>query len=185
MSAATPPKPSGKGRPTPKRNEQQRRRTPSAAPKSRKEAAALQRAEVKAARGAQRAALRAGDERALPAFARGPERAAVRDAIDSRMSLGWLALPGLALNFSSFIVTQETARALLANAGFVMFAMLLFDTAAAVRRVRKLLGQRFPGGTEAGGFTLIRYAVARNTQFRRTRMPPPRVAVGDNVFPAG
>ncbi len=182
MPDTVPPKPGGKGRPTPKRNEQQRQRRPAAAPRTKKEAVRLQRAEVKATRGAQRAALRSGDERSLPAFARGPERAAVRDAIDSRMSLGWLALPGLAMNFASFIVTQTTVRALLANAGFVMFAMLLFDTAAAVRRMRKLLRLRFHEGTEAGTFALTRYAVARNTQFRRTRMPPPRVAVGEDVF---
>lgn len=179
MPETVTPKPGGKGRPTPKRNQQRAARRP--APTNRKEALRQERAESKAARGAQRAALRAGDERALPAFARGPERAAVRDAIDSRMSLGWLALPGLALNIASFLVSAPAVRSVLATAGFVMFVMLIVDTAVAARRVRGVLKRRFPDGTELGGFTLMRYAVARNTQFRRTRMPPPRVAIGDEI----
>jgi len=182
MAGHVPPKPGGKGRPTPKRNQARPGRPHTPAPTSRKEATRRQRAEAKTARQAQRGAMRAGDERNLPAFARGPERAAVRDAIDSRMSLGWLALPGLALNLSSFAVQDQTTRGWLAQAGFLAFVALIVDTFAAVRRVGRLLKARFPDGTELKRSALYRAAIARNTQLRRTRIPPPRVKVGDDVF---
>lgn len=184
VSDVVPPKPGGKGRPTPKRNQARQARTAAPPPKSRKEAVRRQREQAKLARQAQRAAMRTGDERSLPAFARGPERAAVRDAVDSRLSLGWIALPGLALNLASFVVSDEQIRRLLANLGFVLFTMLIFDTVAAIRRVRRVLRHRFAEGTEAKRSTLYRYGVARNIQFRRTRVPPPRVRVGEDVFAA-
>lgn len=182
-AAADTPKPGGKGRPTPKRGAQQARaRTP--APKTRKEAIKRERQEVKEVRRAQKAGLRSGDERLLPAFARGPERAAIRDAIDSRMSLGWLALPGLALNLASFAVPRDSGGSLLASLGFAAFMMLLIDTFAAVRRVGRLLRLRFPDGHELSRGAVMRATIARNTQLRRTRIPPPRVKVGEDVFGA-
>ncbi len=175
--------PSGKGRPTPKRNAAQkssRARTP--APKTRKEAVKRERQELKEVRSGQKAGLRSGDERLLPAFARGPERAAIRDAIDSRMSLGWLALPGLALNLASFAVPRDSGGSLLASLGFAAFMMLLIDTFAAVRRVGRLLRLRFPDGHELSRGAVMRATIARNTQLRRTRIPPPRVKLGEDVF---
>ncbi|HVE99129.1 MAG TPA: DUF3043 domain-containing protein [Mycobacteriales bacterium] len=178
MSDVVPPKPGGKGRPTPKRNQARAARAAAPAPKTRKEAVQRQRAEARAAR----AAMRSGDDRVLPAAMRGPERAAVRDAIDSRLSLGWLALPGLGLNLTSFFIANETARALLANLGFVLFTMLVFDMVVAVRRVRRVLAHRFPNGTEIKRGKLYRYGAARNIQFRRTRFPSPRVQIGADVI---
>ncbi|HVF19214.1 MAG TPA: DUF3043 domain-containing protein [Mycobacteriales bacterium] len=179
--AAT-PKPGGKGRPTPKRNAGRPARAHTPAPKTRKESIKRQREEVKAARRAQRTALRSGDDRNLPAFARGPERAAVRDAVDSRASLGWIALPGLALNAASFVVPGGTARDVLAQAGFFAFVALIIDMLSSVRRVKRLLSARFPDGTEIPRRQLYRSAIARNTQLRRTRVPRPRVSVGEDVF---
>ena len=179
VSDVVPPKPGGKGRPTPKRSEAQKRRAATTRPPtSRKEALQQQ----KAARRAQRAALRTGDEKSLPAFARGPERAAVRDAVDSRLSLGWLAIPGLLLNVLSFAVRDDGLQRLLANVGFVMFMMLVADTVSAILRVRRVLAARFPNGTEARRGALIRYGVARNIALRRTRVPRPRVKVGEDVI---
>ena len=176
------PKPGGKGRPTPKRNAARPARAHTPAPQTRKESVQRQREAAKAARQERRGALRTGDDRALPPALRGPERAAIRDAVDSRLSLGWLALPGIALNLASFVVPRDSGGSVLASLGFAVFMMLLIDTFSAVRRVGRLLRLRFPEGTQLSRGQIMRAAVARNTQLRRTRIPQPRVSVGEDVF---
>ena len=176
------PKPGGKGRPTPKRNAARPARAHTPAPTTRKESVRRQREAAKAARQARRGALQSGDDRNLPAALRGPERAAIRDAVDSRLSLGWLALPGIALNLASFAVPRESGGGLLASLGFAVFVMLMIDTFSAIRRVGRLMRLRFPDGTELSRGQIMRAAVARNTQLRRTRIPRPQVKVGDDVF---
>ena len=178
VSDVVPPKPGGKGRPTPKRNQARQSRPVAPPPRTRKEAVRRQREQAREARKAQRG----GDDRHLPPSLRGPEREAVRDAVDSRLSLGWLALPGLGLNVASFVVSDEGVKRLLANIGFVLFMMLVVDTVSTLLRVKRVLAARFPDGTEASRGSLLRYGVARNIALRRTRVPRPRVRVGEDVI---
>lgn len=145
---------------------------------SRREAYRYKKDELRLTREAQKSALRVGDERQLPAFARGPEKAVVRDAIDSRRSYGWLAFPGFIVNLVSFAVPNVAVRSMLASVGFVCFFFVVTDTVAVVRRVRRALRENFPAGTTDKTGTLIRYGIARNTQLRRRRLPPPRVEAG-------
>ncbi len=187
MARRTPERPAaggGKGRPTPKRRDVERRRQGVVpAPENRKEAARRRREKLREARQAQRRALRHGDERNLPRWAAGPEKAAVRDAVDSRRSLGWLALPGGAVAVASLAVPDLRLRQFFATMSFFVFMVLLADMVSAGLRIRRVLRQRFPEGTKERRFTLVRYGVGRNTQFRRTRMPPPRVKPGENIDP--
>ena len=170
-------KPHGKGRPTPKRSDARGRkpRPPTKAPMSRREAYRYKKDELRITRAAQKSALRAGDERQLPAYARGPEKLVVRDAVDSRRSYGWLAFPGFIINLVSFLIPNIAVRSMLASIGFVCFFFVVTDTVAVVRRIRKGLREHFPGGTTEKSGMLIRYGIARNTQLRRRRLPPPRV----------
>ena len=174
-------KPGGKGRPTPKRSEAQgkRRTAVGPAPTNRKEAAKKMRAESAARRAEMRVALRTGDERNYPPMAAGPERALVRDAIDARRSIAWLALPGWALGLALAFIPSDATKSL-SNAVFgLLIGLVIADSFNASRAVGKALKQRFPNGTKERRGTLIRYAIAHNTAMRRMRTPRPRVQPGD------
>ena len=175
-------RPGGKGRPTPKRSEAQRGRRTVAAPppKNRKEAVARQRAADKSERERKRAALASGKESELPAYFRGPEKAAVRDAVDARTSLGWLALPSVGVNVASLLFRGEDKTSIYLGVAFGYLSLLLmlivvFDAVRAARAIRTTLDERFPTGTEEKRGSLIRYGLARNFQRRGRRKPPPRV----------
>jgi hypothetical protein len=173
-------RPAGKGRPTPKRSEAQRtRKTVTAAPTTRKEAAARQRALAKAERTKQRTALSTGRDSDLPAYFRGPEKAAVRDAVDARSSLGWLALPSIGVNALSLVFrgTDRTSVYLSAVLTFLSLLLMLIvvvDAIRAARAVGRTLDERFPNGTEEKRGSLVRYGISRNFQRRGRRKPPPR-----------
>jgi hypothetical protein len=177
-------RPGGKGHPTPKRSEAQRtRKAPAPPPKSRKEAVARQRAVDKAERERRRSGLATGRDSDLPVYYRGPEKAAVRDAVDSRRSLGWIALPAVGVNVASlFFRGQDKTSVRFALAfGYLSLLLMLIVVVDAVRTarvIRTALDERFPKGTEEKRGSLVRYGLARNFQRRARRKPPPRV---DNV----
>lgn len=173
-------RPGGKGRPTPKRSEAQRTRKAVAAPppKNRKEAVARQRAADKAARERRRAGLTTGREADLPAYFRGPEKATVRDAVDARTSLGWLALPSVAVNVAALLFRGPDKTSLYIGLAFSYLSLLLMlivvvDAVRAAKAIRRALDERFPNGTEEKRGSLIRYGIARNFQRRGRRKPPP------------
>ncbi len=168
----------GKGRPTPKRSvAQAARKKPLVAAKG-KQATKARRAEASSARATMREAMRTGDERHYPAIAAGPERALVRDVVDARRSFGWLAIPGW---FVGVVLTVTPSVATRAAGSIVMplvIGVILADSVATARTVRKALDARWPEGTEARRRSLVWYGIARNTQFRRQRLPRPRVERG-------
>lgn len=179
-----PPKPGGKGRPTPKRSEAVKaRKQPLVAPKGvkGKAANAADKAERAELRKKMREALRTGDEKYYPPMAAGPERAVVRDVVDARRSYGWLAIPmwlfGVALSLIPTAPTRTVGSLVLP----VVLVMLVSDSLAASRAVKAALAKRFPGGTEQPRRGLVWYGVARNTQFRRQRLPRPRVERGTDL----
>jgi hypothetical protein len=167
--------PRGKGRPTPKRSvAQAARRTPLVTPKG-KDAARAQRGKAAGDRARMREAMKTGDERYYPAIAAGPERALVRDVVDARRSFGWLAIPGWFLGIVLTLTPVTAAR----TAGSIVFPLvvgtLVADTIAVARAVGKALDRRWPDGTEQRRRSLVWYGIARNTQFRRQRLPRPKV----------
>ncbi|HVF03553.1 MAG TPA: DUF3043 domain-containing protein [Frankiaceae bacterium] len=178
--------PRGKGRPTPKRSEAQKaRKQPVVTPRgtAAKGDKRADKAERAAARRRMREAMRTGDERYYPAIAAGPERALVRDVVDARRSIGWLAIPGWFLGLLLTLVPAPAAQA----AGTLMFPIVVFiligDSMGAARDVRKALDARWPDGTKQPRKSLTWYGIARNTQFRRQRMPRPRVERGGALPP--
>jgi hypothetical protein len=175
-------KPEGKGRPTPKRSEKvAARRKPLVTPRG-KAAARSNREQRSEMRRKMREAMRTGEEKYYPAIAAGPERAFVRDVVDARRSYGWLAIPGwfagLLLSVIPFPPTQ-----LIGSLAFpIVVGILIADSAAAARAVRKGLDAKWPDGTEQSRKSLVWYGIARNTQFRRQRLPRPRVERGATVY---
>ena len=177
-------KPRGKGRPTPKRSEAvAKRRQPVVSTRggATRGAARLDKAERAELRKKMREALRTGDERYYPAVAAGPERALVRDVVDARKAFGWLAIPGwflgLAMSMVPTVPTQVAGSLLMP----MVLVILVADSVAAGRAVRRALEARWPEGTKDSRKSLVWYGVARNTQFRRMRLPRPRVERGAPV----
>jgi Protein of unknown function (DUF3043) len=167
-----------KGRPTPKRAEAERaRRKPLVTPRGRDAARSTRSARADARR-AMREALRTGDERYYPPVAAGPERALVRDVVDARASYGWLAIPGWLAGVLLSIVPVPAVQAVGSLVLPFVVLVLVADSIGAARAVRRALDERWPGGTEASRKSLTWYGIARNTQFRRQRLPKPRVERG-------
>jgi hypothetical protein len=164
-----------KGRPTPKRSEaRQARRQPLVQPRTKGASNASVRASM-------REAMRTGDERNYPPVAAGPERALVRDVVDGRRSFGWLAIPGWFAGVLLTLIPSLVTRAIGSLVFPVVIVILVVDAVVAARAVRRALDERWPEGTQASRRSLTWYAIARNTQFRRQRLPRPKVWRGEPV----
>lgn len=167
-----------KGRPTPKRSEREAaRRKPLVQPRTR-DAMKASRSAAADERRRQREAMRTGDERHYPPIAAGPERAMVRDVIDGRRPWWLLALPVWAIGAVLSITASPVARAFGTATLPIVVGLLLGDLIAARRAVRKALRERYPDGTREAEKALVWYGTSRNMQFRRSRLPRPRVEPG-------
>ena len=166
----------GKGRPTPKRREQERgRRRAVTAPATRKEAYRAMRERQREERAHSMAALRAGDERNLPARDRGPVKRFVRDLVDSRRSVAEFFIPFaivvLALSFSNNTRLSAVGGAL----WLALVVLIVLDSVVMIVRLRRGLAKHFPDQSARGAVT---YALMRSMQIRRFRLPPPRLRGG-------
>lgn len=170
-----PSKPGGKGRPTPKRSEAQKARKQPLVKQTGRAGAKADKAAVAAARRTMRDAMRTGDERNYPPIAAGPERALVRDVIDSRRGFGWLAIPGWVVGVVLTLTPLPPAQLAGSLLFPVVIVVIIGDAFVAGRAVRRALDERWPEGTKDSRKSLTWYGIARNTQFRRSRLPRPRV----------
>ncbi len=172
---------SGKGRPTPKRNEAQGRRPgpPPPPPATRKEAYKRMREQQAARRAETRQGAARGDDAYLPARDRGPVRKLVRDIVDARRNVGsfFLAIAGVALigTVVPSLVVRNYASFLL----FGFFLLMIVDSVILSRRIKKTVAERFPETTKTRG--LVWYGISRSTMIRRWRFPKPDVAPGAEV----
>jgi hypothetical protein len=169
----------GKGKPTPKRSEaERRRRQPYAAPADRKAAARQSRAKERAARARRMEAMRRGEEWALPRKDQGPVRRLARDYVDSRRSLSEYYIFGIVVLVVLLFLPSLRQSLVVDYVLLLMLAVIVVEGVYVGRKVVTLAQQRYPGESTRG---LRMYAAVRNTQFRRLRMPPPRVSRGDRV----
>lgn len=194
-----PKKPAGKGKPTPKRRDQERargmRQGPVTAPLTRKEAkerrkaaeATMTKQERKEAKAAERAAreerrqlMMDGDDRYVLSRDRGDVRRFVRDYIDThRRLINWF-MP-LALFVIIFqLIPNPTLMMYSQTLFLVLIAVVIIDGILLGRKVNSVVRDRFPD-TEDTGFGLGWYAVMRATQPRMLRTPRPRVRPGDAI----
>jgi hypothetical protein len=172
------PTPTGKGRPTPKRRDAERRRRAVVAPKTRKEASKLQKERMREARRNQRQGVASGDQRRLAPRDTGPVRAFARDYVDSHRSVASYFLPATIV---ILVFGTNPVAILRVVSQFLMLAMFLglyFDGRRLGRAVVREVESRFPNEPTRG---LRWYAVSRALQFRRLRLPKPRVQIGDPV----
>jgi Protein of unknown function (DUF3043) len=168
-----------KGRPTPKRSEaEKRRRQPFAAPADRKAAAQQSRSRDRGERSRKMDAMRRGESWALPRKDQGPVRALARDYVDSRRSVSEYYMFGVVVLIVLLFVPTLRKSLAVDYAVLVMLLVIVTEASVVGRRVVRLAQQRFPGESTRG---VKMYAAIRGTQFRRLRMPAPRVKPGDKI----
>jgi hypothetical protein len=157
-----------KGRPTPSRREAEAaRKQQLKIPKDPKEAKKAARERDRDDRSKQRAAMMSGDERFLPARDKGPAKAFTRDFVDSRFTMGVLALG---------FVRNAAVQSFVSIAFFAVTALIAFDTIVLLIQLNRRATKEFPDKADRKGITL--YAALRTLQLRRLRLPPPRVKRG-------
>lgn len=192
-------RPAGKGKPTPKRRDQERARGmrsgPVTAPVTRKEArerrkvaeASMTKDERKAAKAQERDAreerrqlMMDGDDRYVLSRDRGDVRRFTRDWVDThRRLINWF-MP-LALFVIVFqLLPNPELRDFSSFLFMILVAVIVVDGIFLGRAVNKAALDRFPD-TEDTGFGLGWYAVMRATQPRMLRTPRPRVRPGDAI----
>ena len=163
-----------KGRPTPSRKEAESARKSSIrTPKNTKEGKKAAREREREDRARTRAGMLAGDERYMPARDRGPARKFVRDYVDSRFTLAeffiFIAIGVILLGF-----INNPALQWYISMGFFLFTTLIvLDLVIMLIQMNRRASREFPDKAERKGITL--YAALRVLQFRRLRLPPPRV----------
>jgi hypothetical protein len=168
-----------KGRPTPKRSEaERRRRQPYSAPADRKAAGQQSRDRDRAARARRTEAMRRGESWALPRKDQGQVRALARDYVDARRSISEYYMFGVLVLVVLLFLPALRKSAVIDYAVLIILAVIVIESILVSGRVIKLAQQRFPGESTRG---LRMYVAVRNTQFRRLRMPTPRVKPGTKV----
>ncbi|MGC5342854.1 DUF3043 domain-containing protein [Streptomyces sp. DT24] len=166
-----------KGRPTPRRNEAQtQRRRASSAPTDRKEAMKRQREARRSDLAKQREALASGDERYLPARDKGPVRRFVRDFVDSRFCIAEYFLPLAVIILILSVVQVRNIQNITLLLWLGVIVLIVIDSIGLAFRLRKQLGERFPGTPRRGA---VLYGLMRTLQMRRLRLPKPQVKRGE------
>jgi hypothetical protein len=162
---------------TPKR-QSSGRRAAEPAPTNRREAYRQLKERQRAERAEASAGMRAGDERYLLARDRGPERRLVRDIVDSRRTVGTWFFGGaiIVLIGSSTRMPAEIQFASTALWALLALAVIV-DSMLIARRIKKLVGARFPKTTQRMG-SLYMYGIMRGLTFRRMRVPKPQIDLG-------
>jgi hypothetical protein len=165
---------------TPKR-QNSGRRVGEPAPSNRRDAARGMRDRQRAERAEAAAGMRAGDERYLLARDRGPERRLVRDIVDSRRTVGTWFFAGALIVLVGSSTRMPVQIQLAANMLWALLAVaVIVDSFLIARKVKKLVGARFPKTTQRMG-SLYLYGIMRGLTFRRMRVPKPQVALGTKV----
>lgn len=166
-----------KGRPTPSRREAQAARKQNlTVPKDPKAARRAAREREKDDRTKARQAVLAGDERYYPLRDQGAGRAFARDFVDSRFTAAeWFLFVALGVLLVGFIrnpAVQSWATLLF----FAFSALIIVDTVVLVIQMNLRAKKVLTDPADRRGLTL--YAILRTLQFRRLRLPPPRVRRG-------
>ena len=198
-TAVDPRKPAGKGKPTPRRRDQERargvRQGPVTAPLTRKEARDRRKTaeahmtkeerkeakvEARAAREERRQLMMEGDDRYVLSRDRGEVRRFARDWVDThRRLINWF-MP-LALFVIVFQLIPEPTLMMYSQTLFlILIAVVIIDGILLGRTINRVVRDRFPD-TEDTGFGMGWYAVMRATQPRMLRTPRPRLRPGDTI----
>ena len=122
--------------------------------------------------------MRRGESWALPRKDQGQVRALARDYVDARRSISEYYMFGVLVLVVLLFLPALRKSAVIDYAVLVILAVIVIESILVSGRVIKLAQERFPGESTRG---LRMYVAVRNTQFRRLRMPTPRVKPGAKV----
>ncbi|MEY4418126.1 MAG: hypothetical protein RIQ88_564 [Actinomycetota bacterium] len=165
-------KPSGKGRPTPKRKDREKANFKPLVGKQTKEAAAEARAKRAEASKKARAAMLSGDERYLLARDRGPQRKAARELLDGSYTFTELLMIIMVLFMvASAFISDRATQGLMVNIMFGVFFVCIFEITYFHVRLRKKFKTQFPDEPMRKGTWL--YLMLRGMQPRPMRIPKP------------
>lgn len=109
-----------------------------------------------------------------------PEKLLLRDHIDSRFNVGEVLLPALLILLAvSMLAAQFPVVSLFTQAAMYVFILgVVVDAVIMWRGFSKLLAERIKNPERRG---LLFYGMNRMIQFRRFRIPRPRVKRGDKM----
>ena len=122
--------------------------------------------------------MRRGESWALPRKDQGQVRALARDYVDARRSISEYYMFGVLVLVVLLFLPSLRKSTVIDYAVLIILAVIVTESILVSGRVIKLAQQRFPGESTRG---LRMYVAVRNTQFRRLRMPTPRVKPGAKV----
>ncbi|WP_237249136.1 DUF3043 domain-containing protein [Spelaeicoccus albus] len=144
-------------------------------PADRKQAAKRSRDVEREQRQRAREGMMAGDERYLQPRDKGPQRRFTRDYVDSRHSVGeYFMILALVVVFFGFF--QQTPIGNIAQiALYVVVLILVGDSIIVVAGLNRRLKKKFDKRERGLNF----YAIMRNMQIRRLRLPKPMVKRGE------
>ena len=178
------PKPGGKGRPTPRRKDQQAKNLHPVVPKDRAAAKREARAARDAAWKRQNEAMVTGEEKYLPSREKGPIKRYIRDFVDARFNLGEYFMP---LIFVLLIISFGFSHILhhyplvsfytvLAMNGYLLLAIA--DAVWCWARLRRRLIAKFGQEKVKDEGTILFYIMSRCFMLRRWRRPATLVKRG-------
>ncbi len=173
-----------KGVPTPKRKESERDlRRPLNVPQSRKEAyrAYQERLDRQRGRKARNAGAPKGEERYFRQQDMGEARAFARDFVDSRRCVSEFFLPLSVLILALSLVSVPLVQMAVYPLFVLMMVTIVTEGVIVGRTVKKRAAEYFPDDPLVKGAGW--YAAMRQIQFRRLRLPKPRLKVRDDPTP--
>ncbi len=168
--------PGKKGRPTPKRKDQEAARRRPLVPADREAAKKQAKAESRLERAKSREAFARGDESALPARDRGPVKRFIRDTVDSRWNIGEILLPLMLLVLVMTVIPSKAFQVASLIMVWLVIMIGVIDCVLLWRRLKKQINERFHTDPPKGSKS---YAIMRAFQMRMSRMPRPQVKRGE------
>ncbi|GAA1641735.1 MULTISPECIES: DUF3043 domain-containing protein [Brevibacterium] len=160
-----------KGRPTPKRSQQESMRRQPLVSKDRKVANQRAKEQQRKERDRARIGMMNGEEKYLTRRDRGPQRRYVRDFVDARFSIGELFIPAAILILVVAFTQPVAIQQYFTYAVWGLLALVILDGFILNYILKGRLRAKF-GTVERG---LPFYAVMRSVQLRPLRMPKPQV----------
>lgn len=160
-----------KGRPTPKRSQQESVRKQPLVNKDRKVANQKAKENTRKERDRARIGMMNGEEKYLTRRDKGPQRRYVRDYIDARFSIGELFIPAAILILVVAFTQPVQVQQYFTYAVWGLLALVILDGLVVNYILKGRLRAKF-GTVERG---LAFYAIMRSVQLRPLRMPKPQV----------
>ncbi|TGD08780.1 DUF3043 domain-containing protein [Brevibacterium sp. S111] len=160
-----------KGRPTPKRSQQESARRQPLVNKDRKVANKKAKEQQRQERDRARIGMMNGEEKYLTRRDKGPQRRYIRNYVDARFSVGEIFIPAAILILVIAFTQPVQIQQYFTYAVWGLIALIILDAFVLNYILKNRLRNKF-GSVERG---ITFYAVMRSIQLRPLRMPKPQV----------